>query len=106
MFRCFGPQDPQSAGKIETLLKTNPISHRIDVAEPDRARRLPLAVRMCWARGRRTRPAVYLANLRTSRVLDLPDPTDVDTDTPLLYRLARLTLTRNVADPIIKHIQP
>jgi hypothetical protein len=100
------PQDPQSAGKIETLLKTNPISHRIDVADAGSGTTAPLGCPYVLGSRPQDAPAVYLANLRTSRVLDLPDPTDVDTDTPLLYRLARLTLTRNVADPIIKHIQP
>jgi hypothetical protein len=100
------PQDPQAAGKIEALLKTNRISRRIDVADAGSSTTAPIGCPYVADSRPQDSPAAYLASLRTSRLSDLPDPTDSDTSTPLLYRLARLTLTRNVTQPVITALQP
>ena len=87
------PGDPGAADKLEAILKLNPVSRRLEVAEAlsDDTRALG-----CAYVTSEEHPAVtYLGDLARQRIRDLPDPTFEDTTFPLLYRLARLSLSKS-----------
>jgi len=86
------PGDPEAANKLEAILKLNPVSRRLEVAEvlSDDARALGCA----YVTSQQHPAATYLGDLARQRIRDLPDPTFEDTTFPLLYRLARLSLSK------------
>lgn len=102
----LAPDDAGAAGKLEAILKSNPVSRRVDVADIGAAGTAPIGCPYVAGTTPPTKPEAYLRDLITKPLAQLPDPTDADTATPLLYRLARLTLTRNVAGPIIQDTRP
>lgn len=85
-----------TAATLEAILQNAPASRRIELAEGSDA---PEALGCAYVAGSRPeyQPMAYLSDLRRKRPSDLPDPDASDRRWPLLYRLARLTLTRNVA---------
>ena len=86
------PGDPRAADKLEAILKLNPVSRRLEVAEAlsDDTRALGCA----YVTSEEHPAATYLGDLARQRIRDLPDPTFEDTTFPLLYRLARLSLSK------------
>ena len=102
----FTPEDSGAAGKLEAILKSNRVSRRVDVADVGASGTAPIGCPYVAGTTPPTKPETYLHDLITKSLSQLPDPTDADTATPLLYRLARLTLTRNVAGPIIQDTRP
>ncbi len=86
------PGDPDAERKLEVILKLNPVSRRLEVNTvgfPD-ARGIGCPYVMSAAH-----PVLeYLAALASQPLGQLVDPTDSDTEWPLLYRLARLSLMK------------
>jgi hypothetical protein len=95
----IAPGDPDIADKLEQILKLNPVSRRLDVAdvgsEAMRALGCAYVANSTW------QPATYLKSLRETPLRQLADPDETDPAPPLLYRLARLALEKNVVLPVI-----
>jgi hypothetical protein len=100
------PDDAQAAGKLEAVLKSDRVSRRIDVADVGSSATAPIGCPYVSGATPQTAPLAYLEDLVTKALRDLPDPSNVDTATPLLYRLARMTLTLNIAGPMITPFRP
>lgn len=99
------PGDPEAAAKLEALLKNNPVSRRIDVADGGLGSSTSIGCPYVAGVEPQHQPATYLQELLTKPLGQLPDPDEDDHRTPLLYRLARLTLTRNLAFPILDAVR-
>jgi hypothetical protein len=86
------PGDPEAADKLEAILKLNPVSRRLEVAEvlSDDAKALGCA----YVTSEAHPAATYFSDLARLPIKDLPDPIFDDTTFPLLYRLARLSLSK------------
>jgi len=97
----IAPGDPEAADKLAEILKTNRVSTRVDVAEAGAARVRAMTCPYVAGTEPDRQPAAYLKALRTAPARDLPDPTAGERSWPLLYRLARITLTRNSSLPVI-----
>jgi hypothetical protein len=95
----IAPGDLDAADKLEQILKLNPVSRRLDVADTGsdatRAPRCPYVASAAW------QPADYLSSLRETPLRQLPDPDESDPAPPLLYRLARLALEKNIVLPVV-----
>jgi hypothetical protein len=87
------PDDPLASDKLDDILRLNSVSRRIDMADTGSGESAALGCP--YVAGVDYAPADYLENLRTKPLEQLPDPTDAQTEWPLLYRLARLSLVRN-----------
>jgi hypothetical protein len=86
------PSDPAAAEKLEDILKQHPVSRRIEVSSAGQADSRVLG---CAYVNNDAHPvSQYLADLRRLPLGQLPDPPATDTTYPLLYRLARLGLTK------------
>lgn len=95
----IAPGDPDVAEKLEDILKVNAVSRRLDVA--DTGSDATKALRCAYVANPDWQPADYLASLRQKPLRDLPDPDESDPAPPLLYRLARLSLEKNVVLPVV-----
>jgi hypothetical protein len=86
------PGDPDAAPKLEAILKVNPVSRRLDVGTvgANDVRALGCA----YVTSTAFPVAQYLAELAREPLANLPDPGANETDRPLLYRLARLSLSK------------
>jgi len=98
------PGDPAAASKLEAILKTHRVSSRIEVGDHGSSKTASIGCPYVIGSRSVEKPWNYLEALRTTGLQSLPDPTDDDKRTPLLYRLARLTMTRNIVGPIIDDI--
>ena len=98
------PDDPDAAAKLETLLKASPVSVRVDVADFGVDATASIGCPYVAGAAADRRPEVYLKQLRTVAVEHLPDPTSKDTTWPLLYRIARQSLTRNTVFQVVKPV--
>ena len=86
------PGDPNAEAKLEAILKLNPVSRRVEVATVGTQDVQALG---CSYVTNNTHPAAqYLGDLARAPIDSLPDPTAADTEFPLLYRLARLSLLK------------
>lgn len=96
------PDDPSASDKLEAILKTNPVSKRIDVFDSAADARKPRAIGCPYVQGvaAEKKADSYLEILATQPIRSLPDPTEDDPSWPLLYRLARLSLTRNITTAV------
>lgn len=85
----------ETAAALEAILQNAPASRRIEVMDDTGTLQ---AIGCPYVVGQKPehQPLAYLTDLRRKRPADLPDPDDSDRRWPLLYRLARLTLTRNL----------
>lgn len=86
------PGDPNGSAKLETILKLNPVSRRLEVSTvgvPDSK-----ALGCAYVTSATHPVAEYLAALTSQPIGELTDPTAADASWPLLYRLARLTLSK------------
>lgn len=96
------PDDPAASDKLEQILKQNPVSKRIEVYDDDVANEEAKAVGCPYVQALRPPAgqdaASYLEGLARKPINLLPDPNEDDTNWPLLYRLARLSLSRNLSD--------
>ncbi len=85
------PGESGTAGKLEAILRLAPVGQRVDVnqlgSDPDTSKRIGCP----YVEGAESRPADYLADLAQQPLTQLPDPTEADKLTPLLYRLARMS---------------
>lgn len=95
----IAPGDPDVADKLQEILKLNPVSRRLDVA--DTGSDATKALGCAYVANTDWQPTDYLKSLRAKPLRDLPDPDETDPSPPLLYRLARLSLEKNVVLPII-----
>jgi hypothetical protein len=95
----IAPGDPDVADKLQEILKLNPVSRRLDVA--DTGSDATKALGCAYVANTDWQPTDYLESLRAKPLRDLPDPDETDPAPPLLYRLARLSLEKNVVLPII-----
>ena len=93
------PGDPDVASKLAEILKLNPVSRRLDVA--DTGSDATKALRCPYVAGANWQPGDYLRSLREKPVRGLANPDESDQAAPLLYRLARLSLEKNVVLPAI-----
>lgn len=92
------PDDPEATPQaFEAILQSARASRRIEMV--DETTQEAKALGCAYVNGAKpeTRPPAYLAALRSKRSADLPDPDHTDRSWPLLYRLARVTLTRNMS---------
>jgi hypothetical protein len=96
------PGDPAASDKVAQILKTNRTSVRVNIAVEGSEKTSSLGCPYVAGATPSRRPATYLKNLRTKPLKVLPDPTEKDASWPLLYRLARLTLTRNTLLPVLQ----
>jgi hypothetical protein len=88
------PEDPDGAAKLEAILKQNPVSRRLSVSTVGQSGFKALG---CAYVTNKTHPvSVYLRDLARKPIASLPDPDASDTTFPLLYRLARLSLSKSV----------
>ena len=95
----IAPGDPDVANKLGEILKLNAVSRRLDVA--DTGSDATKALRCPYVAGAGWQPGDYLRALREKPLRDLADPDESDPAAPLLYRLARLSLEKNVVLPVI-----
>jgi hypothetical protein len=95
----IAPGDPDVAAKLGEILKLNSVSRRVDVA--DTGTDSTKALRCAYVTGADWNPSDYLQSLRTKPLRQLPDPDESDPAPPLLYRLARLSLQKNVVLPVV-----
>ena len=100
------PGDPQAAATLDALLKNNPVSRRVDVADGGLGTSTSIGCPYVAGSEAQHKPEAYLQELLTKPLGQLPDPDEDDRKPPLLYRLARLTLTRNLAFPIFDAVRP
>jgi len=99
------PDAPEvTAAAFEAILQNARVSRRVELVDDDTGDLQGLGCAYVAGAGARNaapradrQPMSYLAALRSKRPSDLPDPHHRDLSWPLLYRLARLTLTRNVS---------
>ncbi|SEM21515.1 hypothetical protein SAMN04488077_10328 [Roseovarius tolerans] len=100
------PGDPESADTLFDILSTTRVSKRIDVsgvgANADDIKGLGCP----YVDGGQAkyRASSYLVALRETPLADLPDPDLRNRRWPLLYRLARLTLERNIKSWVLKDV--
>ncbi|WP_431283629.1 hypothetical protein ACQW02_02110 [Humitalea sp. 24SJ18S-53] len=98
----LAPDDPAASDKLAEILKTNPVSKRLEVvdddAPSDRARGIGCPYVQAGNPAAGQGAADYLFALARTSIAALPDPDETDATWPLLYRLARLSLTRNLTD--------
>lgn len=98
------PDAPEATPQaFEAILQSARASRRIELV--DDATQEAKALGCAYVNGAKpeNRPAAYLAALRTKRSADLPDPDATDRSWPLLYRLARVTMTRNISYVMTAH---
>jgi hypothetical protein len=91
------PDSPETtAQQFEHLLQNARTAQRLELLRDDGELR---AIGCPYVLGASIdkQPVAYLASLRRTALSQLPDPDHDDRTWPLLYRLARLTMTRNVA---------
>jgi len=87
------PGDPAASEKLETILKSYPVSRRIEVATVGQANAHALGC--AYVNSRQHRAGDYLAELQSRPLGSLVDPPASDATYPLLYRLARLSLVKS-----------
>ena len=97
----IAPGDREASDKLAEILKTNRVSTRVDVADEGAARIRAVTCPYIVGTEPEHAPQAYLKALRFAPVRELPDPNAEDRSWPLLYRLARVTLTRNSALPVV-----
>ncbi|HEX2339452.1 MAG TPA: hypothetical protein VHI98_03145 [Vicinamibacterales bacterium] len=97
----IAPGDPDVANKLAEILKLNPVSRRLDIADTGspatRALGCPYVASADW------QPSDYLKALREKPLRQLADPDESDAAAPLLYRLARLSLEKNIVLPVLSN---
>ncbi|RWC50480.1 MAG: hypothetical protein EOS55_00670 [Mesorhizobium sp.] len=98
------PGDPQASEKLEAILKQNPVSRRIEVSTVGQANAKALGC--AYVDSQKHLAAEYLAELENSSIFALADPTADDKSYPLLYRLARLSLTKCTLFKVINAENP
>ena len=86
------PGDPQATAKLEAILKLNAVSRRVEVGTAGVNDVKPLGCAYVTSVAHPV--SQYLATLATQPIADLPDPAAGEPDLPLLYRLARLSLSK------------
>jgi hypothetical protein len=96
------PDDPAASDTLSRILRLNPVSKRVDVADHDAPDTAAKAIGCPYVQANRPQQgqaaASYLEALARNPIASLPDPTEEDRGWPLLYRLARLSLSRNLND--------
>jgi len=105
------PGDPDSAEKLGEILKANKGGRRIDVAPEGADETKPLGCPYIDGPQDKMKAAQYLNDLRVMKISSLKDPDEDARSWPLLYRLARRSLHRNVRYQIARpnsqtHINP
>ena len=88
------PGDPEAVDKLEAILKLNPVSRRLEVLAVMVEDYTVRALACAYVTSEAHPVATYLGDLARKRIGELPDPTFEDTSFPLLYRLARLSLSK------------
>ena len=103
------PGDPQAADKLDAILKLNPVSRRIEVSTVGQSDARALGCAYVTSAAHPV--ADYLSELQRRSIGALADPVASDTGWPLLYRLARLSLTKSTvflaikADPAFSNLK-
>ena len=88
------PGDSDAAEKLEAILKLNPVSRRLEVLAVMVEDYSVRALGCAYVTSEAHPAATYLSELARQPIGDLPDPIFDDTTFPLLYRLARLSLSK------------
>ena len=92
----LNPDTPETTSEqFEKMLQNARTGQRVELINDDGEAR---AIACPYVRGASTdkQPVAYLGALRTTALTQLPDPDEKDRSWPLLYRLARIAMTRNV----------
>lgn len=97
----IAPGDPDAAAKLAEILKLYPVSRRLDVA--DTGSDATKALGCSYVASADWQPSAYLDSLRNTPLRHLPDPDEGDPAPPLLYRLVRLSLEKNVVLPVVSN---
>jgi len=90
------PDDPESSEKMDAILKSNRTSVRLDIATAGSEKTNPIGCPYVKGIKTKTHPKNYLKMITSTALKDLPDPDESDKTWPILYRLARLSLTKNI----------
>jgi hypothetical protein len=96
------PDDPRASEKLEEILKLNRVSTRLDVGETGSSSTKPIGCPYVSGGREEHKPGAYLNALRREPIHKLANPTAKEHAWPMLYRLARLTLTRNTTFQLVK----
>lgn len=88
------PGDPDASDKLIDILKTSQSSRRLDVSDEGADAVAGLACPYVAGKETADKPASYFAEILTKRLRDLDEPDESNHTTPLLYRLAHLSLRR------------
>lgn len=96
------PNDEDTADKFLEILKMQRVSSRIDVADVGDDKVTPIGCPYIYGIETKHRPEQYLKDLSKVSLDHLPDPDETDELTPLLYRLARQSLSRNTSLWLLK----
>jgi hypothetical protein len=100
----MAPEDPAASDKLSELLKINAVSRRIDAGAVGLSSGAPIGC--AYVSGGGKLPAQYLVDLKTKPIRHLADPDESDPAWPLLYRLARLSLIKNVILRFVNESRP
>lgn len=97
----IAPDDPQASEKLDEILKRSRASVRLDVSTGDVSKGELIGCPHVLGRKPEYKPEAYLRRLREDPIKALPDPTSAQPEWPMLYRLARLSLTLNTTAYVI-----
>jgi hypothetical protein len=94
------PGDADGAETLKQVLASQRVSSRLDVGEGSSSEVKPIGCPYVVGKAPEHEPATYLNDLLTKA--GLPDPDSTDTRTPLLYRLALLSLKKLRTSDIVR----
>ncbi|MHA6323759.1 hypothetical protein [Roseivivax sp. CAU 1753] len=97
------PEDPDAAEKLDVILQSYATGRRIEVYDGDEDD-TPLVLGCPYVAGPAAadHPSAYLGRCIDVPIQDLADPDATDTTSPLLYRLIRRSMTRNLRFQIMR----
>lgn len=97
----IAPDDPLASEKLDEILKRSRVSMRLDVLEAGSAEGKAIGCPQVVGKRPEHQPGAYLKRLRTDSIKALPDPDNTQHEWPLLYRLARISLTLNTSSYVL-----
>jgi|GEM_PF-2847474 len=103
----IAPGDPEGASKLDDILKQNRVSKRLDVGDTakDDGKSARIACPYVTGKQKRFLPKNYLNDLLIKPLEKLAKPRAGNRSWPLLYRLARLSIDRNIHTFALQNIR-
>lgn len=96
------PDDPDASDKLVDILQTTRVSRRLDVSDEGDDDVAMLGCSYVEGGDEAHKPASYLLEMLRRKLRELPVADEADRAWPLLYRLARLSLSRNRELEVLK----